>query len=632
MTPAFDLQGGLPLALARAGWVACLLSTFGALVFQVVVMPRVIPTLAEPDARRIRRRLLRLTQASAALGLVWGLAWLGVQSWTMAGAASLAQLISAVPVVAAHTQFGHLIVPQLAALILVLLILKRPWALLAGASAALALQAGHSHAASMYTGPSLLLAADIVHLAAAGAWLGGLLPLLLVVQTAPPRIGATAARWFSPLGQICVAALAVSASYQFWVLVGTLPGLLGTAYGWLILIKLALFAILLGFAWVNRYRFAPALLNQNPEPAKTTLIRSIAVQSCAGLAVVAAAAVLSNLPPAMHLQPLWPFPERFTLDTVREDTGFRTEALAATLVLTVALALALTALLWRHRLRWFAAAAASVLAWLAIPHLDLLVVPANPTSFYHSPTRFAADAILDGATLYPANCAACHGANGHGDGPAAATLPVPPADLTAAHLWMHSDGDLFWWLSHGMTAPDGAQAMPGFAASLTEDQRWDLIDFIRARNAGLAFAATGAWPVPLAAPEVQASCASGKTVALSDLRGQVVRVIIGAPPPDSPITSFVLGAPAGIQPSGHTCTVDDAAAPAAYALVAGVPLSTLPGTQFLVDGDGWLRAVQPSGTAPSWNDPHALASAIAQLKTQKLTKPEDDAMPMNMKM
>ena len=32
----------------------------------------------------------------------------------------------------------------------------------------------------------------------------------------------------------------------------------------------------------------------------------------------------------------------------------------------------------------------------------------------------------------------------------------PPADLTAEHLWAHSDGDLFWYISHGIEMPDAA--------------------------------------------------------------------------------------------------------------------------------------------------------------------------------
>lgn len=116
----------------------------------------------------------------------------------------------------------------------------------------------------------------------------------------------------------------------------------------------------------------------------------------------------------------------------------------------------------------------------------MLFVPAYPTSFYRSPTAFAATSIMRGAALFPSNCAACHGADGRGDGPLAAKLPVPPADLTASHLWAHPDGELFWWLANGIEAPDGQPAMPGFADKLPPDNRWALIDYVRANNAGFA--------------------------------------------------------------------------------------------------------------------------------------------------
>ena len=82
-------------------------------------------------------------------------------------------------------------------------------------------------------------------------------------------------------------------------------------------------------------------------------------------------------------------------------------------------------------MRWPALVVAAITLALAIPHLDLLFVQAFPTSFYTSPTEFAATAIVHGAKLFAANCVVCHGAEGRGDGPAAKSLPWPPADLTA---------------------------------------------------------------------------------------------------------------------------------------------------------------------------------------------------------
>ena len=70
--------------------------------------------------------------------------------------------------------------------------------------------------------------------------------------------------------------------------------------------------------------------------------------------------------------------------------------------------------------------------------------------------------------------------DGKGDGPAAASLTVRPADLTAPHLFAHTPGDLFWWVSNGRD--NGV--MPGFAGIMSPADRWDVINFVRARAAG----------------------------------------------------------------------------------------------------------------------------------------------------
>src|SRR5262249_28085667 len=141
------------------------------------------------------------------------------------------------------------------------------------------------------------------------------------------------------------------------------------------------------------------------------------------------------------------------------------------------------------------------------------------------PTGFSAAAIAAGAALFPDHCAECHGPEGRGDGTRAKSSPIPPADLTAAHLWEHSDGELFWWLTHGIDSPEGGLPMPGFAASLSDDDRWALIDYVRAHNAGVSRAAAGQWPRAVAAPVFSVRCADGTAIGLADLRGRVVRLI-----------------------------------------------------------------------------------------------------------
>jgi putative copper export protein/mono/diheme cytochrome c family protein len=626
----------MTLQLARTVLVTGLLSVFGTLVFQCFIVPRSFAAVPAPAAARYQRTLLVMNLVGVVACVAALLAWLLLQAADMADATSLADSVAAVPTVLSATVFGHLIVVQVTVSISLLALLirfrgRRGQQLGCGlAAVTLAVQSGHSHAAAMYSGPSFLLASDIVHLLAAGAWLGGLAPLLLVVRQMPSRIGALACRWFSPLGQVCLMALAGTAGFQGWILIGSVAGLVGTSYGWVAIAKLALFGILVAFAVANRYSFAPALLNSDPLAAKRILVRSIAVQTGFGLTIIAASVLLSSLAPAMHEQPNWPFPDRFSLDTIHEDPDFRNEVVGAILTLACAGVLLTLASMVKQRVRWLALTVALVLACFAVPHLDLLFVPAYPTSYYRSPTGFAASAIAGGATLFPAHCAGCHGAQGRGDGPASKNLALPPADLTAAHLWMHSDGELFWWLSHGMEAPDGHLVMPGFANLLSPDDRWNLIDFIRAHNAGLTFQATGSWSPPVHAPDLQATCDGGRTVSLNDLRGGFVRLVFGAKSPalDPAVTTILAGPEPASTPRPGLCVADDETVAEAYAIIAGLDQTQIQTAEFLIDSDGWLRAEQHRG---AWTDPTALSAQLRDLAAHPIAA-SADTEPMQMHM
>jgi len=610
----FPIEGGPTLVLVRMAADAALLSQFGALLAAAWLAPPVLALLGR-GASAVAKRLAWVAGLSILAAVLLTLGWLAVQSAVLAGSASAA------PLVLQETLFGHLVLARLGLLCLAGLALARhrPWLATVLAGAAVASQAGHAHAWAMYDGPSWLLLSGAVHLLAAAAWLGSLAPLLMLVAAAPPGVAAIASARFSPLGTACVLLLAGTALFQASVLVGTLPGLTGTGYGLVTLVKLGLFLGLLGFAARNRFRLTPALSGGVPGAAKRRLVRSIAAETVVGLLAVLAAGILTSLPPAMHEQPLWPFPWRLSLDAVREDASLRQEAALAGVVLASAAVVVTAAVLRRLRARWLIAQASAVAAFLALPHLDLLLAEAYPTQYWQSPTGFASASIADGAALYPAHCASCHGAEGHGDGPAAGNLPVPPVDLTAEHLWAHEDGELFWWLSHGIAAPDGSLAMPGFADALTEGQRWALIDWVRANNAGVAWAATGTWPQPVQAPGLEASCPGRRSVTLEALRGQVVRIVFG-PARAMPGVVTIQMAFSPVQPDTETCVAGGDAMLRAYAVVTGGTPNGLAGTQILVDGGGWLRALQRPGATSRWSNPSTLAHAVRDIEAHPLAE------------
>ncbi len=95
-----------------------------------------------------------------------------------------------------------------------------------------------------------------------------------------------------------------------------------------------------------------------------------------------------------------------------------------------------------------------------------------------NPLPATADNIAAGKQLFAAQCAACHGSNGRGNGPAAAQLNPPPSDLTfAVHTPIASDAYLYWTLAEG-GKPVGS-AMPTFINSLAPDDAWKIILYLR---------------------------------------------------------------------------------------------------------------------------------------------------------
>ncbi len=121
-------------------------------------------------------------------------------------------------------------------------------------------------------------------------------------------------------------------------------------------------------------------------------------------------------------------------------------------------------------------------------------------------------AILDtGAKVWTANCTACHGASGAGDGPQAkdAARPVPNFS-DPSYLITHSDSDLYNSVTHGIGA-----IMPAFDKTLSDDQRWAVVAYARSlswEGVGQSAAATTPTtpPVGILAPESPTLTISGK--------------------------------------------------------------------------------------------------------------------------
>ncbi|MDR3531590.1 MAG: CopD family protein [Rhodopila sp.] len=616
------------MALVRGLHLAATVSLLGTVGFITWTLPA---ASVVPDP--LRRRLMRLWWVSGLIALLAGAAWFTIQSAAIAGADNLSDTLDALPLVAAHTRYGTILMLRLGLLAVAMLV-----PLVVGTATRLALyltlaltvvaiglqgMIGHAGATAGPIGDGLVLS-ESLHLFAAGIWLGALLPLCLSLRALDPAAAASVCERFSPIGLACVLILAGTGFAQGLELIGSLPALFGTAYGHVALLKVTLFLLALVLAALNRLRLTDRLA-AGAADARRHLLVSVSFETCVGLAIVTAAAFMASFPPAAHSTPVWPFSWQLSLVTMNEDPDFRQEVVFSLIAIGAAVALMVAAFL-RRRFRLVALGILVLAVVVRGPSLKLLTVEAYPTSFQVSPTGFSAASIAHGQALFGPNCAACHGPEGEGNGPAAAGLRIKPADLTMPHLWGHTDGEMFWWLTHGIDDPEGGLAMPGFAASLSPDDRWALIDYVRAHNAGLAMQQDAAFDVPVRAPAFPVACSGVTASSTADLRGHAVYVVAGEVakddiPPQAGISTIPLVLREGATPAPGSCVAADPTAWDAYAVLAHVPPDGLAGAEFLVDPNGWLRAVHRPGDASGWHTRDDLIAAIHGICSSPIHQP-----------
>lgn len=97
-----------------------------------------------------------------------------------------------------------------------------------------------------------------------------------------------------------------------------------------------------------------------------------------------------------------------------------------------------------------------------------------PSEYSGQANPLGADAAAGGALVFKTNCEACHGPQGHGDGPASAALDPAPKNL--AELQAKAGDDyLFWRIAAGKEGT----SMVAWKGVLTDEQIWQAVAFIR---------------------------------------------------------------------------------------------------------------------------------------------------------
>lgn len=295
------------IAAVRALHFGAAIVLFGQFVFLWAVAPE----------RQAPAGFARVAGYGAALLMASAIAWLGLEASAMSGL-PMAEALDpgTLGVVVTQTLFGRVWIARIAlaaALALVVLMLRRPrrrlqvWGAVLSALV-LATIAGTGHAlGSKGVDRSVHLCADALHLLAAGAWLGALLPLIGMLHrftgALAPAMQAT--RRFSTLGVASMAAILLSGIINAFYTLPDVAALTQSLYGQMLLAKVSLFLLIVLLAAINRAVLMPRLAYASTDgaggaAALRRLKRNAIVECLLGFAIIVIVGKLGITMPAAH--------------------------------------------------------------------------------------------------------------------------------------------------------------------------------------------------------------------------------------------------------------------------------------------------------------------------------------------
>jgi len=263
------------------------------------------------------QRLLVLIAASVAL--LGALIWVMAETASMTGETRDAVNPTALGTVLTETRFGRACFARIAVLTLSVIACfgiaraKVLWivqSILGGAATVSFAWTGHGAIEIGKTG-GIHLGSDLLHLLAAGIWIGALVPFMLLALQAKRSSAIEDAQAlqfaldrFSGIGIWIVAALVLSGIINSWFLIGPSQwrATFTTTYGIVLIVKLGLFGMMLVFAALNGYRLSPALSTAIDRQTSTqrplSAVRaSIFTETALALLVLLAVSLLGTMAP-----------------------------------------------------------------------------------------------------------------------------------------------------------------------------------------------------------------------------------------------------------------------------------------------------------------------------------------------
>jgi copper resistance protein D len=286
------------LAFCRFAHFLAAMLTFGVSAYLWAYAPERLRLALSPAARRV-------ALIASLVGFVTAIAWLVLESAAMADDWSAAIDPEAIGAVLTDTGFGHAWALHLAlsaALVAVVAFSRAGWAAMSLVSAALLASLGLVGHAAMQTGAEGVLhrADHAIHLLAAGAWIGGLVPFAMCLRAYQRddlrKDAVRAMAGFSFWGQLIVAAIVLTGVVNIALTSHRLPIPPTTPYRALLATKLVIVAIMIALALFNRFVLAPRL--KTSANALATLRATSLAEIALGCVVIALVSVFALLDPA----------------------------------------------------------------------------------------------------------------------------------------------------------------------------------------------------------------------------------------------------------------------------------------------------------------------------------------------
>jgi copper resistance protein D len=286
------------LALCRFAHFLAAMLAFGMSAYLWAYAPERLRLALSPAARRV-------ALIASLVGFVTAIAWLVLESAAMADDWSAAIDPEAIGAVLTDTGFGHAWALHLAlsaALVAVVAFSRAGWAAMSLVSAALLASLGLVGHAAMQTGAEGVLhrADHAIHLLAAGAWIGGLVPFAMCLRAYQRddlrKDSVRAMAGFSFWGQLIVAAIVLTGVVNIALTSHRLPIPPTTPYRALLATKLVIVAIMIALALFNRFVLAPRL--KTSANALATLRATSLAEIALGCVVIALVSVFAPLDPA----------------------------------------------------------------------------------------------------------------------------------------------------------------------------------------------------------------------------------------------------------------------------------------------------------------------------------------------